>query len=378
MPKVHRARSAQGRARFLRFVTLLLALVPAISWGLIERLPSHNYTVLLEENLTRFVPQWSDQHVPWLIYGAGTFALLSLLFWLRVDAKGKAIRQLQSLANELVASLRSIDDRVTEFSPLLSDNGADANELPQRSESADMADFNRRVVASLATPSEVREFSACELTWMRQAQKRVLAQIAHKDQSIRNESERWGKFEGLVKTRKDVQQRIADHERRIQLRELSLELLSGSSRHLSQRFNCDLRDLVGKTLPMFTDNRYEHLQIDDDLSVRVFSNEKRDFLDLEEISSGTQRQIMLALRLALAQKLVNSTQGGQQFLFLDEPFAFFDEGRTRNALQALPELSDEISQIWIVAQTFPKDQVFDLAVSCQRDPLALNFQGSAS
>ena len=76
-------------------------------------------------------------------------------------------------------------------------------------------------------------------------------------------------------------------------------------------------------------------------------------MDLEEISSGTQRQIMLAVRLALAQELVNSTQGGRQFIFLDEPFAFFDQERTRSALKVLPDLSNEISQVWIVAQEFP-------------------------
>ena len=43
-------------------------------------------------------------------------------------------------------------------------------------------------------------------------------------------------------------------------------------------------------LPLFTDGRYEHLQIDDGLKVRVFSNDKRDFMDLEEVSSGTQRR----------------------------------------------------------------------------------------
>ena len=75
---------------------------------------------------------------------------------------------------------------------------------------------------------------------------------------------------------------------------------------MSNQFNRDIRDLVGRTLPLFTDGRYEHLQIGEDLGVRVFSSEKRDFMDLDEVSSGTQRQIMLALRLALSQKLLTA------------------------------------------------------------------------
>ncbi|MES9905194.1 MAG: AAA family ATPase [Sedimenticola sp.] len=371
VPKVRSAGKAQGRARFFRFTMLLLALVPAISWGLIQQLPDHGYTQLLQEYLTRFVPYWGDQQVPWLIYGAGAFALLSLLFWLRVAGRGAAVRKLHSLSSELAERLKSVDNRVSEYSAYLTDDEAAADELQQRPTSSDIADFNRRVSGFLATPSEVRGFAGRELAWMRLALQKLQEQMVHKDQMIRSESERRRTSEALLKAREAVQLRSAAHEQRIEQRGLALELLSGCCRHLSQHFNRDLRDLVGKTLPMFTDNRYEHLQIDDELTVKVFSSDKRDFLDLEEISSGTQRQIMLALRLALVQKLVNSTQGGRQFLFLDEPFAFFDEERTRSALNALPELSDEISQIWIVAQTFPADQPFDFALSCTRDQVAL-------
>ncbi len=70
--------------------------------------------------------------------------------------------------------------------------------------------------------------------------------------------------------------------------ELAVELLQGSMREISYQFNQKIRGLVSKTLPLFTENRYEHLQIDEDLTVRAFSSEKRDFMDLEEISSGTQ------------------------------------------------------------------------------------------
>jgi exonuclease SbcC len=94
-------------------------------------------------------------------------------------------------------------------------------------------------------------------------------------------------------------------------------------------------------------------------------------MDLEEISSGTQRQIMLAVRLALSQELVRSAVDGKQFVFLDEPFAFFDRERTLKSLQVLPGLSDEITQIWIVSQEFPEGQDFDLSVSCSREKTAI-------
>ena len=72
-------------------------------------------------------------------------------------------------------------------------------------------------------------------------------------------------------------------------------------------FNRDVRGLVSRTLPLLTEGRYEHLKIDESLHVQVFSSVKRDFMDLEEISSGTQRQIMLSVRLALSQEFINTT-----------------------------------------------------------------------
>jgi exonuclease SbcC len=158
-----------------------------------------------------------------------------------------------------------------------------------------------------------------------------------------------------------------EHKHRVQVREMADELIGAASRHFSQTFNKDLRELASGTLPLFTEGRYEHLHIDNDLNVSAFSSLKRDYMDLDEISSGTQRQIMLAVRLALSQELVNTTDGGKQFIFLDEPFAFFDETRTRNAMAILPELSEEIRQVWVIAQSFPEDTKHDLDIVCSRE-----------
>jgi len=125
-----------------------------------------------------------------------------------------------------------------------------------------------------------------------------------------------------------------------------------------------MRNLWADSLLKFTDGRYQHLQIDLDLKAKAFSNEKHDFMDLDEISSGTQRQIMLAVRLALSQKLVSSVIQGPQLLFLDEPFAFFDESRTASALAVLPQVSRDFPQIWLTSQTFPSASGFDLVIEC--------------
>lgn len=191
------------------------------------------------------------------------------------------------------------------------------------------------------------------------------------EQSLSKEQDRHSKSDALSGVISNLSDKMDGVKQRILLRQIADELIIAAaqhfSQHFSQRFNKDLRELASRTLPLFTEDRYEHLHIGDDLSVRAFSSLKRDYMDLDEISSGTQRQIMLAVRLALSQELVNTTNGGDQFIFLDEPFAFFDQTRTRNAMAILPKLSEEIRQIWVIAQEFPQDTKQDLDIICCRD-----------
>lgn len=168
--------------------------------------------------------------------------------------------------------------------------------------------------------------------------------------------------------------RLTDLQRHVRVRELGQELIDGTIRRIQSRFHPELRRFVGKVLPRITNGRYRHLQIDDELNVRVFSADKNDFVGLEEISNGTHRQLMLCLRLALSQALIASTTKAPQFIFLDEPFAFFDQERTRWAFDMLRRISPQLSQIWLVAQEFDEGATFDMAIRCEvgTDTLVVN------
>ncbi len=190
------------------------------------------------------------------------------------------------------------------------------------------------------------------------------AEIAGREAQIAQEQARQSRHIELTTIAEGLSARIATLTHRVQVHALAVDLLAGAIHYISQRFNTEVRNLSADSLPKFTNGRYQHLQIDQDLKVKAFSAEKHDFMDLDEISSGTQRQIMLAVRLALSQKLVNSVIQGPQSLFLDEPFAFFDESRTASALAVLPQVSRDFTQIWVTSQTFPAASRFDLVVEC--------------
>ncbi len=160
---------------------------------------------------------------------------------------------------------------------------------------------------------------------------------------------------GLRSGLQKISQTMKEHERKIKTYDSAIEMLQRASSKSITNFNQSITDFSAKALPHFTENRYKQIKINDDLSVDVFSDEKQNFIAYDEISSGTQRQIMLALRMGMSEQLAINTGNHKQFVFLDEPFAFFDHQRTISTLDALPNVSDVVSQIWVTSQEFPEE-----------------------
>ena len=377
------ALGSRGRASFLRFIFFVLALVTAAAWALLTYAPDRSEADMLRNLLAEQVPQWSADKTIWLAYAAAGFGALFLLLWIRVAGLRGRIHALREECAQLSGVFERARAIEVEDQPVATDEVEDNEEVDEQAtsdESSTLATFpvrpdieeyrglQRLFDRREASARMVREYGERESDWLRAVAAQLADQLAALDEEIEDEHGRVREamdladvLNGLTDKREELSERIADRHR-------GLELLEGAIAHLTNNFNRDVKELVGRLLPLFTDGRYEHLQIDNDLKVRVFSSEKRDFMDLDEVSSGTQRQIMLALRLALAKQLLSRTVKGTQFAFLDEPFAFFDQERTRKALQALADLGDDISQVWIVAQDFPENcgVEFDTKIYCER------------
>lgn len=145
----------------------------------------------------------------------------------------------------------------------------------------------------------------------------------------------------------------------------AINLLQRSGSHAISRFNQLVRSRCQELLRKFTDGHYESLEIAPDFNLKVMSQTKGGHLDFSEISAGTQRQIALAMRIAVANALADSTHTRAQFLFLDEPLAFFDPERTASTLNSLQENSSgAVSQIWLTAQTLPSNINFTHVITC--------------
>lgn len=381
--KIKNTEKNRSRARFWRLLSLLLALATGGIWGLLMQKSELPLSVTLLEKLQQNIPGWQESYIHYIGITATLFAVMLLFFSIRSivhQTRLKALFKASSNLASVMARVRALevyekvqDSDETEDYEAEYDEQQPVTQTVTQAENVACYDVNEytsllpAVESVIASASEVANYAEIEQTWL-------LGQISLRDQNLVNindeidgEVQRVNQGAHLKTEQSDLLSNTEELSTQLALKEKAIELLAGASQHFSNKFNHDIQDLMSRTLPLFTQGHYEHLQIEPELGVRVFSNDKRDFLDMEEISSGTQRQIMLALRLAMAQKLMGRGVKGRQFAFLDEPFAFFDEERTRHALSALDELSDAISQIWIVSQTFPEGHEFTAEIKCSRE-----------
>lgn len=179
-------------------------------------------------------------------------------------------------------------------------------------------------------------------------------------------------IDGDIKT---ADQELQDRIKAIELTYTAIDLAKEGAENQAKVFSDGIAKWVTNALTHLTAGKYSQVIINDQLDVVIYSNQKGDFMEFDEVSSGTRRQILLAVRIAISQELCDSRENGKQMLFLDEPFAFFDKTRASSALKSLPSLSDELSQIWVVNQEFVTGEVFAMHIQCTEEGQNLQIAG---
>lgn len=342
--------SSGGFFSMIRILVLIAAGVLGSTWFLITQQPNSELAGLI----TPFLDAYGIKAQMLMFAGAGA-GILFILLWIFGNPAENRAHKLKPVATILATNIR---DTWALKSEAMEDVPLDDERINR---------FADRMDAGLGSLAEVDEIMEIELARLRRGLEAEQARLAEINDKANSESSRRETLSQLNQEKSELDQKIAATQQQGKVREVSQALLKGAANHVVKRFNSDLREFAARTLPLFTGNRYEHLRVEDDLNVRVFSNRKRDFMDLAEISAGTQRQIMLALRLALAKELADTAVKGNQFMFLDEPFAFFDETRTRDTLKVLMDISETVTQVWVVNQKYSPDQEFAMHIECVED-----------
>ena len=357
------AKSRRGKSRFYEMLLLLSGAMLAAIWLMITLLPERAVSVVLHDLLSK-IPLWSDAFLPLLVYIAGAFGFIALLLWKSGSSAAFRMRQLESGSGDYYSLFeKSVEQRNSGEDLKQLDLNADDVEL--QIDAAQTSTLLSWLKLHQASDKDVQAGVNRETTWLNQVINLQEERLKELDEKIAGERDRVRRATGLQHQQNSFQHTVEDNSHQIKVRALATQLLDGAIERVAKKFNRELRDGAGNILPNLTQGQYQHIKLDDDLDVQLFSSKKGDFLEFDEVSSGTQRQVLLAVRLSMSQALADDALKGDQFLFLDEPFAFFDQERTSQSLQSMETL-EHLPQIWIIAQKFPDDAVFARHIDCKR------------
>lgn len=372
----HGARHAL--AALLSNILLLAVLALAAIWAMLEFQPTTWPMPVILDWLESLIAATGLTVVAVVVAVGLVFGGLLLLswFWLAMLALGLRRRRIRArgLALELdrLDALEPLPARLVEALGQTG-TGAGSGLFIDRPDAERRARLRQRVLFLEASAQEVRSALEHEAVWLKRDLGRLAFWKASTEAGLERLRDEGRRRDELTRELADLDKRMLVERDVLATRRLAVDLLRGAARDLSRHFSDGLRDMVCRALPQFTEGRYEFLEVDEQLEVRVYSSDKRNLLDLDEISNGTQRQIMLALRLGLSQELVSRLVRDDQFVFLDEPFAFFDSRRMRGALRNLTELGGDLTQFLVVAQRFPQDAPLGLEIVCGQHPNILTL-----
>jgi hypothetical protein len=140
--------------------------------------------------------------------------------------------------------------------------------------------------------------------------------------------------EDLV-SRKDEKKRKEQYARSLEvLKEMMQEAQSLSQIKIRDTF----KELIERYIADITDNKYRAIKLGDDLSIEVYSDEKKDWVAPEnELSQGAMDQIYFVARIAFLKML---SEGKQTLLLLDDPFGSFDQDRKQKMKIILRDLTE--------------------------------------
>lgn len=120
---------------------------------------------------------------------------------------------------------------------------------------------------------------------------------------------------------------------------LAIQVLNETALEMQRDFIPALNREMSQIMGHLTFDRYSKVSANDKLQLNLEVPETYELIPVSRLSGGTIDQVYFSMRIAAIRLL----EKGRETLpiFLDEPFAQYDENRTRKAFELLKEISGE-------------------------------------
>ncbi len=137
--------------------------------------------------------------------------------------------------------------------------------------------------------------------------------------------------------------------------DIALQVLGDSYAEVRQSYGSVLEKRATEIFKGLTGGKYKNMSISKSFDIAVEKSDIFGIKELDYLSSGTQDQAYLSLRLALSELI--SSDNGTLSLILDDALAQYDDTRTLEALKFLKEYSNDGQIIMFTCH----NSVFDTA-----------------
>jgi exonuclease SbcC len=231
------------------------------------------------------------------------------------------------------------------------------------------------------------EFSQEKLNGLREQLKNYNLQMFEILDAIARKKTLLERFQDTESKKKHVSAKIQEVEQEEkQLRENMLyfpeviKLYGQTRENIIRKIKPQIERYFSIYLPKLTNNRYKKVSLQEDFSVRIFSDEKNDYVPIKNLSGGTEDQILLMLRLAFSKALfpglqeVDGNLAFHQFLFLDEPISSFDQKRQNAFIELLRIMEKIFQQIFVISHISELENKMDYLIKAEASSNVLEVE----
>jgi uncharacterized protein YhaN len=174
----------------------------------------------------------------------------------------------------------------------------------------------------------------------------VARELAEADKDVRGLGERIATTLSHHRSRAEVEEDLSRYENEVRRLErfasalnMAVAVIGEAAEEVHRDIAPRLNKEVGDALGRITGGRYAEVYVDPtNLEVSLKSPEIDEIVPIDRLSLGTQQQVYLLLRVAIARLL--SATGERIPLILDDPFVDFDEPRLLRTLDLLVDISE--------------------------------------
>jgi uncharacterized protein YhaN len=167
-----------------------------------------------------------------------------------------------------------------------------------------------------------------------------------------------GELIALEEEEAELEERLEYWERQVRVHDKALDLISEATRSVIEKAGEVIQKEIEPVIAEVTGGRYARVRADNELQLSLYSDERGDWVDEEELSLATREQLHIAARLALVRLI---TENKKPPIMLDDPFAHFDAQRLQSAMEVLKRFSED-HQIIVFSPTDRYDQHADRVI----------------